>query len=146
MRAARLQLVMQRPTAVWRAEVAKDAAQLAAGTLRPEEAYAAQLWSDEMIRETDQVLDGFEADVAGLVEHRWEPASDAEILEVVERTVVALNKANDGFEGIGYETDERELLCEYIERVLVDAGINPVELALRHRMTDGDITGEWRRW
>jgi hypothetical protein len=138
--------VVLRPTAVWRAKVARDAAAVAAGTLRPEEAYAAQLWSDELIRKTDAVLDGFEADVTGLVEHRWEPASDTEILEVVERTVVALNKANDGFEGIGYETDERELLCEYIERVLVDVGIDPVELARRHRMPDGDITSDWRRW
>ncbi|MFG2045441.1 hypothetical protein [Dactylosporangium sp. NPDC048998] len=135
-----------RPTAVWRANVARDAANVAAGTLRPEDANAAILWSDDMIRETDKLLEWFEADVAGLVEHRWEPATDAEILEVVERTVVALNAANDSFEEIGYETDEREQLREYIERVLMEARIDPGALARRNGMLDDDITAEWRRW
>src|SRR5215475_10591589 len=77
--------MVERPTAVWRQNVADDAAGLAAGALDPEEAVAAQLWPDDMIRDTDEVLNGFEADVAGLVNHRYEPAGDTDVFDVIER-------------------------------------------------------------
>ncbi|MGI5238607.1 hypothetical protein ACQEVU_11120 [Dactylosporangium sp. CA-139066] len=99
-----------------------------------------------MIRATDAVLDGFEADVARLVDHRWEAATDAEVLEVVQRTVRALNAVNDQFHGAAYETDERELLCGYIDRVLGAADIEADELARRNGLLSGDITGPWRDW
>jgi hypothetical protein len=138
--------MVERPTAVWRQNVADDAAGLAAGTLDPEEAVAAQLWPDNMIRDTDEVLDGFEADVAGLVNHRHDPAGDAEFFEVIERTVKALNAVNARYLGAAYETGERELLCKYIEAALDDAGIDVDALAGRRRMTRHEITDEWRRW
>ncbi|XVV10814.1 hypothetical protein ACQP2X_39135 [Actinoplanes sp. CA-131856] len=99
-----------------------------------------------MIRATDVVLDGFEADVASLVEHRWETATDTEILEVVERAIRALNRINDRFNGAAFETDERELLCAYVDRVLETAGIEPDALARRNGIRSGDITGPWRDW
>jgi hypothetical protein len=141
-----LRSMVDRPTAVWRADVAGDAADLAAGVIGPEDAVSARLWPDEMIRATDVVLDGFEADVAGLADHRWEAATDAEVLEVVERTVRALNAVNNQFRGAAYETDERELLCEYIDRVLGASGIEADELARRNGFDGGNVTGPWRDW
>jgi hypothetical protein len=138
--------MVDRPTAVWRADVARDAADLAAGVIGPEDAVSARLWPDEMIRATDAVLDGFEADVAGLADHRWEASTDAEVLEVIERTVRALNAVNNQFHGAAYETDERELLCEYIDRVLGASGIEADELARRNGLDGGDVTGPWRDW
>jgi hypothetical protein len=138
--------MVERPTAVWRQNVADDAAGIAAGILDPEEAVAAQLWPDDMIRDTDEVLDGFEADAAGLVSHRYEPAGDAEVFEVIERTVKALNAVNARYLGAAYETGERELLCTYIADALDDAGIDVDALAARHRMTRDEITDEWRHW
>ncbi|MER7008591.1 hypothetical protein ABT297_36840 [Dactylosporangium sp. NPDC000555] len=138
--------MVERPTAAWRANVTEDIAGLAAGTLDPDEAVAAQLWPDDMIRDTDEVLDRFETDVAGLVNHRYEPAEDAEIFEVIERTVKALNAVNARYDQAAYETDERELLCSYIENVLDDAGIDVDAFAGRHRMTRHEITDEWREW
>jgi hypothetical protein len=52
-----------------------------------------------LIRATDAVLDGFEMDVAGLIDHRWEAATDAEVIEVIERMVRALHAINDQFHG-----------------------------------------------
>ena len=141
-----LRAMVDRPTAVWRADVAADAADLAAGVIGPEEAVSAKLWPDEMIQATDAVLDSFERDVAGLVEHRREAATDADLLEVVERTVRALNAVNGRFQGAAYETDERELLCEYIELVLQEVGIEAGDLARRNGVRSGDITGPWRDW
>jgi hypothetical protein len=92
------------------------------------------------------VLDGFDADVADLVNHRWEPAADAEIFDVIERTVKALNAVNVQYDDAAYETDERELLCAYIENVLDGAGIDADSFAERHRLTRHEITDEWREW
>ncbi|WP_203871530.1 hypothetical protein [Plantactinospora endophytica] len=138
--------MMARPTAGWRAHVAAEAAEIAAGTLDPADASAARLFPAEMLARTDEVLTGFEADVASLVSHRWEPATDGEIFEVIERTVRALNAVNDRYDGAAYETEERERLCEYIEGVLDDAGIDLDAFAGRHRMTRHEITDEWRDW
>lgn len=138
--------VIDRPTFVWRADVAREALDVATGALAEEDAVSSRLWPEAMIRATDVVLDGFEADVAGLVEHRWEPATDTEILEVVERTIRALNAVNDRFDGAAFETDERELLCAYVDRVLETAGIEPDDLARRNGISSGDITGPWRDW
>jgi hypothetical protein len=137
--------VVERPTSVWRERVAKDAADVAAGTLDPGDAVAAELWPDGMIRDTDEVFDAFVTDVAALVNHRWEPATDVEVFEVIERTVKALN-AVGARHGGAYETGEREQLCAYIEAVLDDAGIGVDALAGRHGMTRAEITDEWRTW
>ncbi|MEV4279128.1 hypothetical protein [Actinoplanes xinjiangensis] len=138
--------MIDRPTFVWRADVAREALAVATGALAEEDAVSSRLWPEAMIRATDVVLDGFEADVASLVEHRWEPATDTEILEVVERTIRALNAVNDRFDGAAFETDERELLCAYVDRVLETAGIEPDDLARRNGISSGDITGPWRDW
>nr|BFE76871.1 hypothetical protein GCM10020092_101720 [Actinoplanes digitatis] len=98
--------MVRRPTAGWREHV------------------AAELFPEEMLDRTDEVLTAFEADVAALVEQRWEPATDTEIFEVIERTVRALNAVNDRHDGAAYETDERERLCAYIEGTLDEAGID----------------------
>jgi hypothetical protein len=111
--------------------VARDAADLAAGVIGPEEAVSARLWPDEMIRATVAVLD-----------HRWEAATDAEVLEVVERTVRALNGINRQLHGAAYET----LLCADIDRVLGGAGVEPDELARRNGLPSSDITEPWRDW
>lgn len=143
---AKLLRMIKRPTAMWRDPVDDEAARVAAGTLDAAEAFAAKLFPVDMIRDTDEVLDEFLADVAGLVDHRWEPAADAEIFEVIERTVKALNAVNVKYDEAAYETGERELLCAYIENVLDRAGIDVDSLARRHGLTRHEITDEWRDW
>jgi hypothetical protein len=138
--------MVERPTTVWRDDVAEEAAEVAAGTLDPGEANAAELFPEEIIAATDEVLAAFEADVAGLVGHRGEPTGDAEIFQVIERTVRALNAVNDRHGGAAYETDERELLCSYIEDTLDEAGIDVDAFAGRHAITRHQITDEWRDW
>jgi hypothetical protein len=141
-----LPIMVERPTAGWREYVAAEAVEIAAGRLDPDDASAVRLFPAEMLALTDEVLAGLEADVAGLVSHRWGPATDAEIFAVIERTVKALNAVNARYNGAAYETDERERLCEYIEGVLDDAGIDLDAFAGRHRMTRHEITDEWRDW
>lgn len=138
--------MIERPTAVWRERVGMDAAGIAAGTLDAEEAFAARLYPADMIRDTDKVLDRFEAEVDGLVNHPQEQPADTEIFDVIERTVKALNAVNAQYDEAAYETEERELLCAYIESVLDVAGIDVDSLAERHRLTRHEITDKWRDW
>ncbi len=113
--------MVERPTAFWRAHVAHDLAGLAAGTLDPDEAVAVQPFPDDMIRDTDEVLDHFEADIAGLLDHRHELVGDAEIFEVIEQAVKALNAVNARYDRAAFETVERDLLCAHMADVLDDA-------------------------
>ncbi|WP_212994357.1 hypothetical protein [Actinoplanes auranticolor] len=138
--------MVERPTAWWRENVAAEVAELAAGTLDPNEAFAAKLFPTEMLTDTEEVFDRFEADVVGLVDHRWEPATDEEIFDVIERTVKSLNVVNARYDGAAYKTGEREQLCAYIERVLDSAAIDVDAFAGRHGMTRHEITDEWREW
>ena len=84
---------------------------------------------------------------AGL--HALSQPSDEEILGVVERLVLTLNKINDDHVRagkIGYESGERDELCEYIETSLGEAGIDAEALEIRHGATPGDLAGQWREW
>jgi hypothetical protein len=137
--------MVERPTAVWRQQIAYEVADLAAGRIDPEEAFTAGLWPEPMICETDDVLDRFDAEVADLVNHRHSPGEDAEIREVIRCTVLALNTVDVRHDG-PYETGERELLCGYIEHTLDGAGLDVDGFATRQRMTRHEITDEWREW
>jgi hypothetical protein len=143
---ATLPIMVERPTAGWHEQIAEEAAGIAAGTLDPDDAFASGLFPAEMLAQTDEVLNRFEEDVADLVSHRWEPATDADVFAVIERTVKALNVVNARFDGAAYETGERGQLCEYIEAILENAGIDVDAFAGRHRMTRHEITDEWREW
>jgi len=63
--------------------------------------------------------------------------------------VLALNKVNEqqGRAGsIGYETGEREELCEYIDASLEESGIDVRALEARREIDHGEIAGNWREW
>jgi hypothetical protein len=93
---------------------------------------------------TDAALASFEAELAAL-----RSSTDAEILAVVQRLVLALNKINEQHVRaglIGYETDEREELCEYITESLRRFGIDVKGLEQRNGAGPGDIAGRWRDW
>lgn len=131
-----------RPTAEWRRRRAWDEAAVAAGTLDPAQAYAAQLYPDSMIASTDGVLAAYEGEVGGAAAGR----ADADLLAAVERVVVALNAVNEEHHGAAYETEERELLCDHVDAVLVAAGVDVTGLAARQGIGRHEITDRWRDW
>ena len=68
---------------------------------------------------------------------------------MVERVVLALNKINDQHVRtgqIGYETDEREELCDYINASLKESGIDLEALEARNGIEPSEIAGRWRNW
>lgn len=73
----------------------------------------AGLFPDALLTATDEVLDTFEGELPGL-----DKASDEEVFAFVERVVLALNVVDEAHDGAAFETDEREELCDYIDRSL----------------------------
>ncbi|WP_149261717.1 hypothetical protein [Actinomadura sp. K4S16] len=130
-----------RPTEYWRESVAEEARQVAAGELDAEDASTAELFPEDMLIRTDEVLQPFERELAALID-----PTDEEIFAVIQHVVLALNKVNEDYDGAAYETDEREQLCEYIENSLTDNGIDVDAFAGRHGLTRHEITDEWRDW
>ncbi|MFF4382547.1 hypothetical protein [Kitasatospora sp. NPDC001547] len=132
----------ERPTDVWRAHVAEEAAAVAAGTLDPESAYSAALFPASLLSVTDDALAAFEADVAAL---GGSPADD-DVLGVVERVVLELNRVHEAHDEAAYETEERELLCAYIDDSLLAAGVDVAALTERQGLGRHEITDRWREW
>ncbi|GGT16249.1 hypothetical protein GCM10010271_18920 [Streptomyces kurssanovii] len=116
-----------RPSAAWRAEAAQYAA-----TGTP--------YTPQLLAATDVALGAYETEVAGL----GSAAGDEEVLAAVRRVVLALNAVDD--EHGAYCTVEREDLCEYIDAVLAEHGVDVAALAGRNGMDGDDIAGEWRDW
>jgi hypothetical protein len=130
-----------RPSDHWRDSVEQEKHDIAAGTLEPEEAVMTKLFPESLLIRTDQVLAAFEADLATL-----SAPSDDQVIAAVEHTVLALNEVNREHDCAGYETDEREQLCDYIDKTMTEAGIDVVALTSRRGISRYEITDEWRRW
>ena len=118
----------ERPTDVWRANVAEDIA-------------SAEFYPEPMLLRTDEVLTEFEAEVAA-----FDDPSDDEVFAAVENVVLALNAVNEEYGEVAYETEERENLCLYIDATLTEAGIDVPALAARAGIGRYEITDEWREW
>ncbi|MFE4696852.1 hypothetical protein ACFRIC_07130 [Streptomyces sp. NPDC056738] len=130
-----------RPTTSWREGIAQEAEELAAGTLDPDCACMAGLFPEDLLAETDTVLDTFDRDLPGLAE-----VTDAQIFAVVERVVLALNAVNDARNGGAFETEEREQLCHYIDTSLTEHGVDVSALTARHGLGRYQLTDKWRKW
>jgi len=131
----------ERPTTNWRRGIDEEAAELAAGTLDPDCACMIELFPEELLLETDAVLDVFEAELPTLAE-----GDDARIFAAVERVVLALNAVNAAHDECAFETDEREQLCAYIDEALTEQGVDVVSLTARHGLGRYELTDRWRDW
>jgi hypothetical protein len=131
----------ERPTTSWREGIAEEADELAAGILDPECACTAALFPEDLLVATDAVLDQFEAEIPGLA-----GSEDDQVFAAVERVVLALNAVNDARGGGAYETDEREMLCHYIDAALTEQGVDVPALTSRHGLGRYQLTDKWRDW
>jgi hypothetical protein len=134
----------RRPSDEWQRRVDEQAADVAQGSLSPADVYAARLWPESLRVGTDAALARFEHELRAL-----KSPADADILGVVQRLVLALNEINEQHERaglIGYETDEREELCDYINASLEESGIDLEAVEARNGIDRAEIAGRWRNW
>jgi hypothetical protein len=131
----------ERPTTGWRHGVTEETRELAAGSLDPDCACMAELFPEELLRSTDEVLDVFEGELPGLGR-----AGDEAVLAVVERVVLALNAVNEARGGSAFETGEREELCDYVDASLSEHGVDVPALTARRGLGRYQLTDRWRKW
>ncbi len=131
----------RRPSDAWRRRVEEEAAQLTQGALAPDQMCAAKLWPESLLNSTDAALTGFEDNLRN---HTSPP--DEDVFDTVKRLILALNQINAQHGGAGYETDEREELCDYIDASLSESGIDAGALAARNNIGRWEITDKWRQW
>jgi hypothetical protein len=130
-----------RPSARWRARVDEEARELAVGTRAPSDAFLSELFPESLLAATDEALRTFESDVEAL-----RGQDDEQVFEAIKRVVLVLNEINEDHDGAGYETEEREELCLYIDQTLVEHGIDVPALAARRGISRTEITDDWRDW
>lgn len=131
----------RRPSDAWRRRVEEEAAQLAQGALTPDQVGASKLWPESLLTSTDAALTAFEDNL-----RTFTSPSDEDVFDTVKRLVLALNQINAQHGGAGYETDEREELCDYIDASLSESGINVEALAARKNIGRWEIADTWRNW
>ncbi|MEU9506816.1 hypothetical protein AB0D32_11110 [Micromonospora sp. NPDC048170] len=131
--------MINRPSQKWGRSVREQKAAIAAGTLTDDAAYALRLWPEPFITAVDAALDAYEADVRSL-----SAPSDEEVFAAVERVVDALNAVSAEHGCI--ETGEREDLCEYVDVVLTNAGLDVQALTSRRGIGRHELTDDWRDW
>ncbi|WP_257004702.1 hypothetical protein [Streptomyces sp. Tue6028] len=90
-----------------------------------------------MLQATEVALAAFEQEA-----HVLGSASDEPVLAAVERVVRQLNVIDKEYGA--YCTIEREDLCEYIDDVLTEQGVDVSGLLIRQGM--GGLTERWRDW
>lgn len=133
-----------RPSDMWRKRVEEEAAEVARGALAPDKAPASRLWPESLRASTDAALATFEEELKSLGS-----PSDDEIFRLVRRVVLVLNEINNEHVRAGktgYETGEREELCDYIDASLQESGIDVATLTARREIGRWEITDEWRHW
>ena len=130
----------RRPSDALRRRV-EEAAQLTQGVLTPDQMCTAKLWPESLLNSTDAALTRFEDN---LRTHTSPP--DEDVLDTVECLILTLNQINAQHGGAGYETDEREELCDYIDASLSESGIDVEALAARSNIGRWEITDTWRQW
>ncbi|MEE1671157.1 hypothetical protein RCR19_37545 [Streptomyces sp. WAC07094] len=111
-----------RPSIAWRDEVARNPA-------------SEELYAPAMLRATEAALASFEEDARSVG-----GASDEPVLAAVERVVEQLNVIDE--EHGTYCTIEREDLCDYIDDVLTEQGVDVAALLARQDMAE--LTERWR--
>ncbi|MFI0086505.1 hypothetical protein [Streptomyces bobili] len=130
-----------RPSARWRARVGEQATEVATGARTPSDAFLSELFPESLLAATDAALQVFESEVGTLRDR-----DDEQVFEAVKRVVLALNEINEDHDGAGYETEEREELCLYIDQALTEHGIDVAALASRRGISRTEITDDWRDW
>ena len=133
-----------RPTTFWRVMRDREAQEWAAGLITTQDSCIwARLFPDEFLERIERVLDAFAAAIAALP-----TTSDAypDVMRNIETAVLALNEINESGCGGGFDSDERDRLCDYIDAIIIRHGIDIDALARSQNVERYELTDEWRDW
>ena len=95
-------------------------------------------YTEKHIQKCADLLDAYIKTLASL-DTKEGPKRDKQIMTVVKKLVLSLNKLNEKTDYELLETDERESICVLIHDAAVGAGLSVLP-------EDDDVTGEWREF
>lgn len=123
-----------RPSTTWRQQIAAESREVAHGRLAPANALLGSRYPEDLLRETDEALATFEADLPRLTDPNAPPA-EAEQADPNKELTTALTQAfhtlaaiNTRHDDAAYGPIEREQLHRYLEAVLQVHGVDPATL------------------
>ncbi|MEU8651487.1 hypothetical protein [Streptomyces sp. NPDC048737] len=119
----------------------EEARELTAGTRAPSDAFLSELFPESLLAATDEALHAFESEVEAL-----QGQDDEQVFNAIKNVVLALNEINEEHNGAGYETEEREELCLYIDQTLTEHSVDVPALAAGRGIDRAEITDDWRDW
>lgn len=123
-----------RPTKMWRAQKRADAEDLAAG--RPTEVLWERIFPDTFLDAVDELLNTYDSDIAVL---GTSPDDYPQVMACIEKAVVGLRNLKKRLGESYIDTDERELLCAYMDNVIVQHGIDIRALAASQGCTEYEL-------
>lgn len=136
-------LNIQLTTQSWRERKAEEKREFEAGEISADDCCMDQLFPDAFIDKTELILKEFVA----AIDQCSSSANDfPQVRRSIETLVVALNKVNEDFDYGVIETDEREELCAFIDKVIIAKGIDIEALAAAQNCSRNEITDQWRDW
>jgi hypothetical protein len=115
-----------RPTKMWRAQRQAEAEDLAAGRIDPAEVVCERLFPDTFLDAVDELLNAYDSCIVAL---GTGPNDYPRIMACMERAVVGLRDLEKRLGKSYVDTDERELLCAYLDNVIIQHGIDIRALA-----------------
>ncbi|WP_137938065.1 DUF5713 family protein [Chitinivorax sp. B] len=127
----------------WREQKEKERCALAAGEISADECHMDELFPDAFIEQTEQLLRAF---IAEIDQCATTDTGFPRVMKGIEVLVLALNEVNDQFDGSVIETGEREALCDFIDQVIVNRGIDIEALAASQQCSRYELTDSWRDW
>ena len=133
----------ERPTALWRNHRQEQEAAIAAGSLEREKAYALDLFPEAFLGPADALLDVYDSEIAAAPR---DASGYPAIMAAIEHLVEGLNSLNEEGDESWIETGERESLCEYIDTVIIEHGVDIDALAESQGLERYELTDEWRDW
>jgi hypothetical protein len=131
------------PTEYWRNRKAEERQRFLAGKIAAKDCFMEQLFPDEFIERTDALLKEF---ISSISTFSSTEADYSRVMAAIQLLVIELNKINDDFDGSVIETGEREELCEFIDNVIIERGIDIEALAASQDCDRNELTDEWRDW
>lgn len=134
---------VQLPTESWRERKAEERREFEEGTITADDCYMERLFPDAFVNRTERLLKEF---VASVEQCSPSAADFPQVMQSIEALVIALNKVNEDFDHGVIETDEREELCAFIDKVIIAKGIDIDALAASQSCGRHELTDQWRDW
>ncbi len=131
------------PTIRWRKRRDEEQQELNDGDRPANEAFLTRIHPDAFLASMESIFTKY---VQAIQQCDPSPAGFPQVMNAIKDCVLAVNHVNRNYDGFSVETDEREVICAFIENVIIASGIDISGLAAANNCTLHELTDQWRDW